>query len=229
MRTIVVDDEPWMLKRFAIECEGIPDVQLLGSFKSPLKALEFAKENPVELAFLDVEMPGMNGLALAGKLRELYPELIVIFVSAYESYMAEAFKSKAADYYIMKPYDTGDVEAAIDRARLLSGRLRKKVVARTFGAFELFVENKPLAFPDSETKELLALLIDRRGGVLSPKDACRALWPELAVGNDASIPFYRALKRLQEALKAAKLDGIVDQNEQGAFVHTEVMDCDLFQ
>ena len=229
MRTIVVDDEPWMLKRFAIECEGIPDVQLLGSFKSPMQALEFAKENPVDLAFLDVEMPGMNGLALAGKLRALYPELIVIFVSAYESYMAEAFKSKAADYYIMKPYDTGDVEAAIDRARLLSGRLRKKVLARTFGAFGLFVENRPVAFPDPETKELLALLIDRRGGVLSPEDACRALWPELAVGNDASIPFYRTFKRLQETLKAAKLDGIVDQNEQGAFVHTEVMDCDLFQ
>ncbi|MDD3410131.1 MAG: diguanylate cyclase, partial [Eubacteriales bacterium] len=219
----------WMLKRFSIECEGIPDVQLLGSFKSPLKALDFAKENRVELAFLDVEMPGMNGLELASKLREITPELIVIFVSAYESYMAEAFKSKTADYYIMKPYDHGDVEAAIDRARLLSGRLRKQVFARTFGAFELFVDSQPVAFPDDKTKEMLALLVDRRGGVLSAKDMCPALWPDEAADEATAIRCRQAFKRLQDALKAARLHGIADRNEQGAFVHTDVMDCDLFQ
>lgn len=229
MRTIVVDDEPWILKRFSIECEGIPDVQLLGSFKSPLKALEFAKENRIELAFLDVEMPIMNGLELAAKLREITPELIVIFISAYESYMAEAFKSKTADYYIMKPYDHDDVAAAVDRAKLLSGRLRKQVFVRTFGAFELFVDGKPVAFPDEKTKELLALLVNLRGGVLSLSEAARALWNDEKAGEDAVIRCRQAFKRLQEALKAAHLHGIIDKNEHGAFVHTDIMDCDLFQ
>ncbi len=229
MRTIVVDDEPWMLKRFSIECEGIPDVQLLGSFKSPLQALEFAKENRVELAFLDVEMPGMNGLELAAKLREITPELIVIFISAYESYMAEAFKSQTADYYIMKPYDHGDVESAVNRARLLSGRLRKQVFARTFGAFELFVDNQPVSFPDDKTKEMLALLVNQRGGVLSIKEMCRALWPDDDADEGAAIRCRQTFRQLQDALKAARLHGVMDRNEQGAFVHTDVMDCDLFQ
>lgn len=73
MRTIVVDDELWMLKHFEMECEHLPDVQLLSSFRSPISALEFARTNRVELAFLDVEMPEMTGLQLAGKLREILP------------------------------------------------------------------------------------------------------------------------------------------------------------
>lgn len=60
MRTIVVDDEPWLLKRFAMECESLQDVQLLGGFRSPLKALEFARSNRIDLAFLDVDMPGQS-------------------------------------------------------------------------------------------------------------------------------------------------------------------------
>ncbi len=227
MRTIVVDDEPWMLRRFAMECENIPDLQLLGSFRSPLKALEFARENRVELAFLDMEMPELNGLQLAGKLREILPGIIIIFVSAYEGYMAEAFRTKTADYYIMKPYTADDIEGAVDRARLLSGRLRKQISVRTFGAFALFVNEVPVEFPDEQTKELLALLVERHGAAIPQSEACVTL-----LGSDTeenAIELRRILRRLQDTLKAAKLDGVIEQNEQGLFLHTDIMDCDLFQ
>lgn len=227
MRTIIVDDEPWMLKRFELECAHIPAVQLLGSFQNPLEALAFAKANRVELAFLDVEMPVLNGLELAGRLRELSPEIIIIFISAYESYMAEAFRTKTADYYIMKPYAADDIEAAVDRARLLSGRLRKKVSVRTFGAFELFVDATPVSFPTAAAKELLALMVDRRGGVVTQADACMALWGKAT--EDTAIEYRRALRQLQQALRTAKLDSVIGQNAQGTFLHMDVLDCDLFQ
>ena len=229
MKTMIVDDEPWMLTQCKMECGTIAGVDIVGAFGNPLLALEFARTNRVELAFLDIEMPEMDGLTLAGRLRELQPDMIVIFVSAYESYMADAFRSHGADYYIMKPYDHNDVESAIDRVRLLSGRLRKKVNVCTFGPFELFVDGSPVAFPDAETKELMALIIDCRGGVLTQTVACGALWPDRPLDNDAVREYRRLLRKLREVLAPLRLESILEQNAQGVFIHTDVMDCDLYQ
>ena len=228
MRTIIVDDEPWMLKQFESECIGMADVEIIGMFRSPEKALTFASVNRVELAFLDIEMPGMNGMTLATELRKIQPEMVVIFVSAYESYMAAAFRTHGADYFIMKPYEKKDVENAVNRARLLSGRLRKSIMARTFGRFDLFLHGKPLAFPDEKTKELMALLIDRRGGTLTADAACRALFPDMTA-EQGGIQLHRAWKQLKEALAPGKCDDVVEKNAGGAFLHTDAIDCDLYQ
>ena len=56
--------------------------------------MEYARENPVEAAFLDIEMPVMNGLVLAQKLRELIPGIVIIFVTGYEQYAMDAFRIK---------------------------------------------------------------------------------------------------------------------------------------
>ena len=84
-----------------LETEDMPDVETVGAFTNPFKALEFVKEQPVEAAFLDIEMPGMNGIELTEKLREIRPDLVVIFITGYENYTLDALKVKA-DYYLTK-------------------------------------------------------------------------------------------------------------------------------
>ena len=69
MRAIIVDDEQLMLKRFVRLSAELADLQIVGRFTSAQEALQFAKQQPIELAFLDVEMPEMDGIALAQKLR----------------------------------------------------------------------------------------------------------------------------------------------------------------
>ena len=229
MKTMIVDDEPWMLTQCKMECGTIDGVDIVGTFTNPLQALAYAQTNRVELAFLDIEMPEMDGLTLASRLRELQPDMIVIFVSAYESYMADAFRSHGADYYIMKPYDHHDMESAIDRVRLLSGRLRKKVNVCTFGPFELFVDGAPVDFPDARVKELMALIIDCRGGVLTQAAACAALWPDKPMDNETMREYRRLLRKLKDVLIPLRLESILEQNAQGVFIHTDVMDCDLYQ
>ena len=82
MKTIIVDDELWSVDQFKIECEQLEDIQLLGYFDNPYDAIEFAKETKVELALLDIEMPGMNGIELGKELRKIYPKIIIVFISA---------------------------------------------------------------------------------------------------------------------------------------------------
>lgn len=77
MRAILVDDEPLMLKSFMRYSAEVPEFQVIAQFESPEQALAFAGENLFELALLDIEMPKMNGIELAVKLRALYPELLI--------------------------------------------------------------------------------------------------------------------------------------------------------
>ena len=132
MRIMAVDDERLALRQFASEAEELPGVELAGMFSNPLEALETFREDPVEAVFLDIEMPEMNGLVLAERLREISPDVVVVFITGYEQYALDALKIRA-DYYLTKPYDSRDIGEVLERARLLSARQKKRVYVRTFG------------------------------------------------------------------------------------------------
>lgn len=80
MTVMIVDDERLAIRQFQMEIEEIGGIEIAGAFTNPLEALEFAKENPVRAAFLDIEMPAMNGLMLAQKLREIYPKIVIVLL-----------------------------------------------------------------------------------------------------------------------------------------------------
>ena len=80
MRAILVDDEPIMLRSFMRNSADIPQLDVVAQFQSAEEAIAYAKENPFELALLDVCLPGMNGIDLAVELRKIYPRLLVVFI-----------------------------------------------------------------------------------------------------------------------------------------------------
>ena len=119
MRTIVVDDEELSMRQFEIECAQVREIELVGRFTNPLEALDYARNNAVDFALLDIEMPQMNGIELARRLREIKRDMIIIFVSGYSDYVLDALKMKS-DYYVFKPYSREDILDALNRARLLA-------------------------------------------------------------------------------------------------------------
>ena len=137
MRSIIVDDEPLMLRRFVRLSEEIPDLTVVGQFESAKAALEYTREHPVDAAFLDVEMPIKNGVELARELREIRPDILIVFVSAYDDYLWD-FNQIGGDYYILKPYSKEILEMAMERIRLLSHRQRKRLYLQMFGRFTVF-------------------------------------------------------------------------------------------
>jgi len=227
MRTILVDDEPWMLEEFRQECDQLRDIEMDGMFTSAKDALEHAKKNRVDFALLDIEMPGMNGIELAGELRKLYPDMIAIFVTAYPEYVRQILEIKG-DYIVIKPYSRVDIEDAIARARLLSHRLRKKAFIRCFGEFELFADDIPVHFTSKKAKELLALLTDRKGSYLNARSALPILW-EGAPYDDAHFSYYRkALASLEKTLEDNNLGDILISKDREVALDTGKVDCDLF-
>ncbi len=98
---IVVDDEPSALDVIAIHAAKIPELNVLGLFYDPYKARDFLKDNPVDLIFLDINMPGINGLQLLDQLN-VRPH--VIFATAYSEYALDSYDYEAVDY-LLKPIE----------------------------------------------------------------------------------------------------------------------------
>lgn len=207
MRVIIVDDEKLALRQFQFEIEGIPWVELSGAFLNPVQALEFIENHSVEAAFLDIEMPEMNGLELAEKLRELSPGLVIIFITGYEQYTLDALKIKA-DYYLTKPYDNEDIKEVLERARLLSARQKKRVYIRTFPRFEVFVADSTVYFPNSKAKELLALCVDHCGGIVTIEEAVDKLWEGREYDNRVKNLYRKAVMQIRQVLSEQGVEDI---------------------
>lgn len=115
IRVILVDDEPQNSKVLDIKLKEVADdVEVIGIFNHPEKAVSGIRKMKPDLVFLDIEMPGMNGFQLLEKLEEF--DFEVIFVTAYNEYMLNALHISALDY-LLKPVDTEELNSALVRFR----------------------------------------------------------------------------------------------------------------
>ncbi|MBQ7887528.1 MAG: response regulator [Clostridia bacterium] len=223
MRVILVDDEPLSLELFKIECGNMPGFDVVGFFDNPIDALEFARKNPVDFALLDIDMPEMTGIELARKLRSVRPGMIVIFVTAHPEYAADAIHAKA-DFVVFKPYEREDILDALERARLLSERQKKRVRFRTFGHFDMFVEGRLVNFKSAKAKELLALCVSRMGGEVTIYEMVNVLWSGT---GDQGLGYRTTIKALSDTLKEVDADGILRRKRSVLSLNTDEFDCDL--
>lgn len=113
MTCIIVDDEP--LAREAIEMliEQLGEVDLIGTFNGPETAQEFMALNAVDLIFLDIQMPGVNGIEFA---RSIPKETLVIFTTAFSEFATDSYEVDAIDYLI-KPVKIERFRKALDKAQ----------------------------------------------------------------------------------------------------------------
>lgn len=227
MRFLLVDDEPFALKDLEEAlCEVAPYGETV-SFIKPGKALEYVKENSVDVAFLDIELGSMNGLVLAKKLKDILPEIHIIFVTSHRQYAVDAFQIRATGY-VMKPATPEDIRRELT---FLYGETPspRKIYVQTFGGFDVFVDGKPLAFGRSKAKELLAYLIDRKGSTVSNAEVCAALW-EGDLDEARNKVYLRVLVTdLRKTLKSASIDMILIKTFNSLAIRRELLDCDSYR
>jgi two-component system LytT family response regulator len=113
MKVLIVDDETPARQQLRRALSVHPDVQVAGEAVNGVDALERIEELHPDVVFLDIEMPGLNGIEVASNLAR--PPLIV-FVTAYDEYAVKAFEAHATDY-LLKPLDEGRLSHTLDRLR----------------------------------------------------------------------------------------------------------------
>lgn len=114
LRTIIVDDEPLARRGLSLRLKDHPALELVAECCNGQEALESAGELQPDLMFLDIQMPGMDGLGVVENLQSDDMPLVV-FVTAFDEFAVDAFEVNAVDY-VLKPVDEERLEAAIDRA-----------------------------------------------------------------------------------------------------------------
>jgi two-component system LytT family response regulator len=115
IKTIIIDDEQHCIDTLQWQFEKYVDnLELLETFNSPTEALLFLNNNPVDLVFLDIEMPEMNGFELLNKVDKV--DFEVIFATAYDEFAIKAFNASAIDY-LLKPINKDLLIASIDKVK----------------------------------------------------------------------------------------------------------------
>jgi DNA-binding LytR/AlgR family response regulator len=128
MNCIIVDDEPLGRKAIQLLVKETPTLKLLGSFGDADTAGAFMLENPVDLVFLDIRMPGADGIEFA---KTIPKETLVIFTTAYPEYAVDSYELDAIDY-LLKPVELARFQKAVEKAcdylLLLSEKSQKNQV-----------------------------------------------------------------------------------------------------
>ena len=229
MTAICVDDEPLVLQLTLSLFRDLPGFQEVEGFAGPLEALDWLENHTPDIALLDIDMPGMNGLELARRIRDMHPDTAVIFLTGYSEYALDAFQLLASGY-LMKPINREKLASEVEYA--LSGRNRGKasnVFAKTFGNFDLLVDGRPLVFKRSKSKELLAYLVDRHGGNVSRPEAFAVLWEDTFYDRAMQKQMDVVIRSLRSTLEEAGVGEIFEIQSGWMRILPERMDSDLFR
>ncbi len=225
---ITVDDEPYALKDLMDSLEEVaPDVNIQG-FSAPSKALEFAKTENVDIAFLDIEMCGMNGLELARKLKEIYGKTNIIFVTGFSEHALEAFAAHACGY-LLKPVSPSAIKESLDYLYHPIKLESKGLRVQTFGNFEVFYNEAPLRFPRSKSKELFAYLIYKRGTSSTIKELMGVLFEDKTYNLSMQNQMQTLISTMMKVLNEVNAGDIVVRNFNSLSVNMSKINCDFYR
>ena len=143
MRILLVDDEKLQLTRLEESVKSVLPTADIVSYTNPVLALNENKKQKIDIAFLDIEMPGLNGIQLAKSLKGINPKINIVFVTAFNRFALDAMKIHASGF-VTKPVNEEKVFEEINGLRYpVELTPTKKLQIKCFGNFEVFHNGQP--------------------------------------------------------------------------------------
>ena len=222
MKIIAVDDEKIALQGLlsAIQ-QAAPDADIHG-FRYTSEAIAHMESDPCDVAFLDIEMKGMNGVEVAARFKAINPNVNIIFATGFGSYRDAAFDLHASGYLI-KPITEESVKRELDNLRRPIST-PKRLQIRTFGNFEVLYNNTPLRFKYQKTKEMLAYLVDRKGAMCSTGELMAVLFDD----DDHNAYYQRLRSDLRTVFSDIGCEDMILQQKGMLGLVIKDLDCDYY-
>lgn len=229
MRIAAVDDEAHVLERLERMVSGITELNLCGLFETGEQLLDYLKKNPLDAVFLDIEMPGANGLQLSEQIQNLNENIDIIFVTAFSQYAVEAFELQALDY-ILKPLTEDRLAKSVNR--LLKTRKTAKGLGNLFiqclGEFEVFLNGEAMTWKNSKAKEVLAFLVHKNGVPVGWEKIADAVWPDFN-SEKAQTNFHATTYLLRKKLAEVGISHILECARGNYRIVTDKVNCDIYK
>ena len=222
-KAIIVEDEQPILELMKVIVGRSAHYEIAGAFTSPIEALDRFPELRPDIAFIDIEMPRMNGIELAKKFREHSADTEIVFTTAYKEYALEAFDVQALDY-ILKPVVPAAIERVTERLNgkrgaQARGKAGQSAPAsadiRCFGGFEVRdPEGELLRFPTRKSEEMLAYFLCNPGRIIGKWELADLLWPDLEEER-ASRNIYNTVYLLKKKFREHRIGLDIQKLNEG--------------
>lgn len=220
MNILAVDDEKIALEGLVLAIKKSQPDSVVKSFARAKDAMEFMRENPQDIVFLDIQMRGTNGIELAKQLKVLDPKINIVFTTGYGEYKGEAMDLRVSGY-ILKPITVEKITEEIENLRYpIKENPQHKIVVKTFGNFEVYIDDKPIEFQYSKTKEMFAYLVNRQGALCTNNEIMAILWED-----EVKISYFKNVR--VDLLKSLPKDMFVQQRGKIGIV-TNKISCDYY-
>lgn len=231
MKIIALDDEISALHILirAIQ-EAVPDAKIKG-YLTVTEAVNEVQINGFrpDVAFIDIEMPGMSGLKVGNKIKEICPQVNLVFVTGYSQYAINALKLRPSGY-VMKPATKEKILAELDNLRNPPSRQEddRIVKVQCFGNFEVFVNGEIVTFSRAKSKEYLAYLIERRGSSCSSAEVASVLWEDGVYNRSRQKQCQVFRQEMMKALKTFGIENIIIKGHNAMAVDITQFGCDYY-
>lgn len=232
MKILCIDNDEQVLIQTVSLCRRLPGNPDAEGFKDAEGALDWLKDHTADIALMEIDMPGMDGLVLADRIMDRYPDMAVIFLTGDARYALEAFRIHVSGY-LLKPVSLEDLWTEIEYAstgrRKRRNRAHAHIVAQTFGEFDLLVDGAAVAFRRAKSKELLAYLIDRKGGSVTRAAIFAALWEEGSYDRSRQKYLDVIIRSLRKTLSEYGISDLLEMQKGSLRICPEKLDCDLYR
>ena len=221
MRILCLDDEPLALKMLeqAVR-QAKPDADIT-AFRKQAELLEQARQDGCDIAFLDIHMRGMNGVELAKRIIQRYPQC---------KYAGDAMKLHASGY-IMKPVTAEEVAAELSDLRFpILPKSDALLRVQCFGNFEVFMpDGEIMKFDRSKSKEIFAYLVHRHGSSCSTKEIAAVLFEDEPYDAKQQNYVQQLIYSMMNSLKNAGVADVIVRSRNSLAVNVKLLDCDYYR
>ncbi|MEG0258371.1 MAG: response regulator [Lysinibacillus sp.] len=215
MRIVIVDDELLSLTRLKnmLLTNDIEGIEIVGEYLNPIEAYEAIQTLQPDVVFLDIEMPGLNGLAMSKKIRKILPNTEIVFATGFDQYALDAFDIHVIDY-LVKPVQKDRLHKTLMQLHRRLGKepAEKKngIFIELFGAIQVVLEDgqvQTMKWRTAKAKELFAYMIYHHDEVIHGDTILDLLWPDSDIIK-AKKQLYTTIYTVRQTLKKYGLDMI---------------------
>jgi two-component system, LytTR family, response regulator len=207
-KTILIDDELPALEYLERRLLDTGKFKVIGTYTNPLLGEERILNENVDVIFLDIHIPKINGLELAGKILEVKPEIIIIFITAYNEHAVQAFELHALDY-LLKPVEKNRLEKTITRIEkhltpILQPTLSKDSIVRVNLFKQLSIEldwgiKETLQWRTAKAQQIFLYLLHHREQLISKSLLVDQFWIDCEPENGYS-QLYTTIYHIRKSL-----------------------------
>lgn len=231
IKGLIVDDEESTLEEIKEIIGSLKEIEVVATASNAIDALKIIKEKDIQIVFLDINMPGMNGITLAEKITEYENNIEIVFITAYNQYALKAFEVNAIDY-ILKPIRRERVEKTLKKIlKVIKGYnddLKKSSFKiQSFKKIEVYLDGKSIKWRTLKDAELFAYFVQNVGVSLHKEKIIYDLWEDIDLKN-ALIYLQSSVYRIRKILNDNGYnDSIIYANNCYTLEYIDV-DCDLW-